>query len=478
MRFSVTALFLAAAATTALAAGPAKITRRPDSFWHHIVKGAQVQGQIGSPQSGGAHKRVDGQLANYQLRVREHDPSALGVDKVKQYSGYLDDEAKDNHLFYWFFESRSKPATDPVVLWLNGGPGCSSFIGLFEELGPATIPGENLEPVNNPYSWNANASVIFIDQPVNTGFSYSRNHTATSPAAAEDLYALLTLFFHQFPEYAKQDFFVAGESYAGHYIPAIGHEILSHKDRNINLKGLAMGNGLTDPLVQYSYYRPMVCGEGGYKAVLSDPLCQMMKDAEPECTKLIQKCYDDGKAATCSAAKSYCNLNVLSVYGGNMYDILHPDGTGKPTYATDFLNDNKTKTVLGVEVDRQYYECSDVVFEDFTSTGDWMTPAQRVVPGLLAQVPVLVYAGDIDYICNWLGNRAWTNALDWPGRSAFSSAKVSPLRLPSGREYGNVRAAQGLSFMQIYKAGHTVPEYEGEGSLDFVNRWMGGEWSK
>ncbi|MCQ6513304.1 S10 family peptidase, partial [Vibrio parahaemolyticus] len=76
-----------------------------------------------------------------------------------------------------------------------------------------------IELVNNPESWNNNASVIFLDQPVNVGYSYSGGSVSNTVAAGKDIYALLTLFFHQFPEYAKQDFHIAGESYAGHYIP-------------------------------------------------------------------------------------------------------------------------------------------------------------------------------------------------------------------------------------------------------------------
>lgn len=367
------------------------------------------------------------------------------------------------------------------MLWLNGGPGCSSFIGLFTELGPATIPNPDYKPVNNPYSWNANANVIFIDQPVNTGYSYGGNRTKSSPAAAKDIYALLTLFFSEFPEYAKQDFFVTGESYAGHYIPAIGHEILSHKDRNINLKGLAIGNGLTDPLVQYDYYRPMACGEGGYPAVITPSQCQTMKNAEAQCKSRIQACYDGASASDCRRATDFCNQNVLGVYtqgGNNVYDVLHKDGSGKKSNSTEFLNLASTKEALGVEVNRRYQMCNFNVYGDFLNAGDWMKPVQRVIPGILAQIPVLIYAGDLDYICNWLGNRAWVNALDWPGKKAFNDAKVNELRTKSGHNYGNVRAAQGFSFMQIYKAGHTVPEYEPEGSLDFLNRWIAGEWSK
>ncbi|EFY91080.1 carboxypeptidase Y precursor [Metarhizium acridum CQMa 102] len=450
----------------------------PDSFWDHIVKGAEVQDASAKP---GAHKRLDGELANYQLRIRQADPAELGVDKVKQLSGYLDDDQQDKHLFYWFFESRNDPAKDPVVLWLNGGPGCSSFVGLFDELGPATIPRADLGPVNNPYSWNSNASVIFIDQPVNVGFSYGSNITKSSQAAAKDIYAMLTLFFHQFPNYAERDFFVTGESYAGHYIPAIGAELLSHNNSNINLKGLAIGNGLTDPYIQYLYYRPTACGQGGYPAVLSPSDCQAMMDAEPECQRLIGTCYDNPGAKVCWQATTYCNRNVMGIYRrnpkNNVYDITSPVGTGKTSYASQFLSSNRTKQALGVEASRAYLKCNYKVYDDFVGDGDWMKPAHRVIPGILEKIPVLIYAGDIDYICNWLGNQAWTLGLEWPGKSALNAAKPQELRAKSGKNYGNVRAAQGLSLMQIYKAGHMVPEYEGEGSLDFLNRFMGGEWS-
>ena len=90
MRFSLTALLLAG-----LAAAQTAIHRRPDSFWDHIVKGADVQNS-----HDGIHRRLDGELAQYNLRVRQNDPAKLGVDKVKQYSGYLDDNDKDKHLFY------------------------------------------------------------------------------------------------------------------------------------------------------------------------------------------------------------------------------------------------------------------------------------------------------------------------------------------------------------------------------------------
>ncbi|KAG9971925.1 carboxypeptidase Y-like protein A, partial [Aureobasidium melanogenum] len=201
------------------------------------MKGADIQSVWVENAQGQKEREIEGKLENYSLRTKKVDPSHLGVDKVKQYSGYLDDDEDDKHLFYWFFESRNDPKNDPVILWLNGGPGCSSLTGLFMELGPSSINKDGSVKYN-PSSWNANASVIFLDQPVNVGYSYSGSSVTNTVAAGKDVYALLTLFFKQFPEYATQPFHISGESYAGHYIPVFASEILSHKKRNINLQSI------------------------------------------------------------------------------------------------------------------------------------------------------------------------------------------------------------------------------------------------
>jgi cathepsin A (carboxypeptidase C) len=312
------------------------------------------------------------------------------------------------HITIGFFESRNDPKNDPVVLWLNGGPGCSSLTGLFLELGPSSID-EKIKLHSNPYSWNSNASIIFLDQPVNVGYSYSGGSVSNTIAAGKDVYALLTLFFKQFPEYAKQDFHIAGESYAGHYIPVFTSEILSHKKRNINLKSVLIGNGLTDGLTQYEHYRPMACGDGGYKAVLSESECQAMDNALPRCQSLIQNCYDSESVWSCVPASIYCNNAMIGPYqrtGQNVYDVrgkcedesnLCYSALG---YISEYLNRKDVLEALGVEVS-SYDSCNFDINRNFLFQGDWMQPFHRLVPGILEEIPVLIYAGDADFICEF-----------------------------------------------------------------------------
>ncbi|KAI0688090.1 peptidase S10, serine carboxypeptidase [Cytidiella melzeri] len=160
---------------------------------------------------------------DYQLRVR--DPELCDTS-VKQHSGYLD-ISDGKHLFFWFFESRNSPEKAPLTLWLNGGPGCSSITGLLFELGPCSIADEGKNTTFNPYSWTLHSNVIFLDQPVNVGYSYSDDGSTvdTSPVAAEDVYAFLELFIDRYPEYAAAPFHLAAESYGGTYAPNIANVI-------------------------------------------------------------------------------------------------------------------------------------------------------------------------------------------------------------------------------------------------------------
>lgn len=354
--------------------------------------------------------------------------------------------------------------------------------GLFMELGPSSINKKG-EVVYNPSSWNSNASVIFLDQPVNVGFSYSEKSVGTSVAAGKDIYALLSLFFHQFPEYAKQDFHIAGESYGGHYVPTFAAEILSHKDRNINLQSIMIGNGCTDSAIQQDYYQPMACGKGGYPSVLSDSECQSMKNAMPRCKQLTKACEEKQSMWTCTPASIYCNNALMGPYmrtGLNPYDIRKPCGRSALCYTemedlTEYLNRRNVLDALGVEVD-DFTMCSDRVGRDFSYNYDMSQPVIKLIPDILDQIPVLVYAGDADFICNWLGNQAWTDSLEWSGHKAYSKAESKDLKLASGDKYGRVKQAEGLAFIQLFEAGHMAPFDKPEPSLDMVNRWIGGEW--
>ena len=185
--------------------------------------------------------------------------------KKDLFSGYLKTDKEGNELFYVFALSQNSPEKDPLFLWLNGGPGCSSLAGFLEEIGPIKLVEYEQRFEYNEYSWNKNASVIFIETPAGVGFTKAKNSSEfiNDTIHSASLHRGLLNFFELFPEYKENDFYISGESYAGIYIPYLVKEIINNNNKTnvtINLKGILIGNPYTfhptdfeDSMVEFGY---------------------------------------------------------------------------------------------------------------------------------------------------------------------------------------------------------------------------------
>lgn len=178
---------------------------------------------------------------------------------IESYSGYLTvDEKHGSNLFFWFFPAMNGAANAPVILWLQGGPGASSLYGLFEEHGPFSVGKSHGLTLRN-HTWVSTHSVLYVDNPVGTGYSFTSDdagYSTDQSSVGLNMYEALVQFFTLFFEYRKNDFYVTGESYAGKYVPAVSYAIHLNNPGaqvKINLKGLAIGNGLVDPFYQLFY---------------------------------------------------------------------------------------------------------------------------------------------------------------------------------------------------------------------------------
>lgn len=412
---------------------------------------------------------------------------------VKSLSGYFQvDEKLDKNYFFWFFESRSQPSTDPLVIWLTGGPGCSSQLALLSENGPCSVTEDGLNTKNNPYSWTSNANVLWVDQPAGVGFSYGVKNDHNQTMVAEDMYHFVQEFLIAHPEYSTNDFFIFGESYGGHYVPAISNRIyngnLNNEGLHVNLKGVAVGNGLTDPLTQYQYYPAMAMNNTyGVKAVTEEQY-QKMVDHMPLCLNLIKAC--QANTEKCEQAYTYCNLMETTPYynsGLNPYDIRIPCGDSDLCY--DFSN---IETFLNLESTRQALHVSDKVKSwescntavDMMFVNDWMIRYQdKLIPLLEDNIRVLIYAGDTDFICNWMGNDAWTKELKWSGKNSFNKENdvewyfndyVTNEVVNGGLvRTANAQKGEGkLTFLRVYGGGHMVPTDVPNSALALLNTFL------
>ncbi|KAK9265555.1 hypothetical protein L1049_021561 [Liquidambar formosana] len=216
-------------------------------------------------------------------------PGFNGTFPSKHYSGYVTiDGDPPKNLFYYLVVSERNPSKDPVVLWLNGGPGCSSFDGFVYEHGPFNFeegkPKGSLPKLHlNPYSWSKVSNIIYLDSPAGVGFSYSKNTTYYETGdlqTASDTHNFLLKWYRQFPEFLKNPFYIAGESYAGVYVPTLASEVVkgiqSRAKPIINFKGYMIGNGVTDENFDGNALVPFAHGMG----LISEDI---YKDVEATC---------------------------------------------------------------------------------------------------------------------------------------------------------------------------------------------------
>uniref|UniRef100_K3Y7H4 Carboxypeptidase n=1 Tax=Setaria italica TaxID=4555 RepID=K3Y7H4_SETIT len=193
----------------------------------------------------------------------------------KHYAGYVTvDEASERSLFYYLALSERDPAADPVVLWLNGGPGCSSFDGFVYGNGPfnfepGTKPGGLPKLRLNPYSWSKVSNIMYLDSPAGVGMSYSLNksdYTTGDLKTAADAHKFLLKWFELYPEFQSNPFYISGESYAGVYIPTITDEVVKGIQKGvkprINFKGYLIGNPGTDVDYDFNSFVPFAHGMG------------------------------------------------------------------------------------------------------------------------------------------------------------------------------------------------------------------------
>ncbi|KAL0425667.1 UNVERIFIED_CONTAM: Serine carboxypeptidase-like 40 [Sesamum radiatum] len=311
--------------------------------------------------------------------------------RFQQYGGYVMVNRTAGRAFYYYFvEAHHSHHSLPLLLWLNGGPGCSSLaFGAMEELGPFRVHSDGKTLYQNKYAWNHAANILFLESPAGVGFSYSNTTsdvvTGGDKRTAIDNYTFLMHWLERFPEYKNRDFYIAGESYAGHYVPELAHTILHHNQEAgktiINLKGIIMGNALmndeTDMKGMYEYLAS--------RAMISDETWkQILKycDFSDKATQLSDECNE----ATDEADISTDGIDIYNIYAplcSNSSLTRKPKNTSAVNfdpcsdyYVQAYLNRPDVQQALHANITRipyQWQPCSDVI-------GKWDDSLSIVIP--------------------------------------------------------------------------------------------------
>ncbi|XP_019162575.1 PREDICTED: serine carboxypeptidase-like 31 [Ipomoea nil] len=441
-----------------------------------------------------SNKKISDSLGNGDLVTELPGQPSVGF---RHYAGYVTvNENNGRALFYWFYESLTLPEEKPLVLWLNGGPGCSSVgYGATQEIGPFLVDSDGSGLTANPYSWNREANLLFLESPIGVGFSYS-NMSADfvnlgDDFAANDAYTFLHKWFLKFPSFRTRAFYIAGESYAGKYVPQLAELIVDkNKDPSlsIDLRGVLLGNPETSDaedwkgIVDYAWSHAIISDET-HSIILES--CDFNSNdtwSNKDCTQAIDEVY-----------RQYKEIDMYSLYTSVCIDSL-PSSDDNSSEAV-FKSSSKMvmpRLMGGYDpcldgYTKSYYNRPDVQKALHASDGhnlkdwricnmslfyDWSYQKDSVLPIyhklIAAGLKIWVYSGDTDGRVPVLSTRYSISALGLPITQAwrpwYHQKQVG----------GWVQEYKGLTFATFRGAGHAVPTFKPSESLAFFSSFISG----
>ncbi|GMP82203.1 hypothetical protein CsSME_00036621 [Camellia sinensis var. sinensis] len=411
----------------------------------------------------------------------------------EQYSGYVTvDDKKQRALFYYFVEAEIDPPSKPLVLWLNGGPGCSSLgVGAFSENGPFRPSGKVL--VRNGYSWNREANILYLETPIGVGFSYSTDSSSyvavNDKITARDNLVFLHRWFAKFPQYRNRSLFITGESYAGHYVPQLAELIIqfNKKDKLFNLKGIALGNPVLEFATDFNSRAEFFWSHG----LISDSTYKLFTST-CNYSRYVSEYYRGSVSPTCSRVMSLIRIETSRYV--DKYDVtldvcissvlsqskvLTPQQVAETVdvcvedETVSYLNRRDVQNALHARLIgvKRWLVCSNILDYELL---DLEIPTISIVGKLIKSgIPMLVYSGDQDSVIPLIGSRTLVHGLaeeiglktTVPYRVWFAGMQVGGWT----QVYDDV-----LSFATIRGASHEAPFSQPERSLVLFKAFLGG----
>lgn len=450
-------------------------------------------------------------------------PGLTPQPKYRSYSGYmLVNETHGRYLHYYFVESQSNPTRDPVLFWTNGGPGCSSMGGFLTEHGPFLNDNDGNVHENN-YSWNKIVNMIFLEHPAGVGYSYTNTSADmdryNDNIVAEDVNSFLRQWFAGFPEFQQNEFYVSGESYAGHYVPAITERVhdgnMKGESPKINLKGFLIGNGISDAesddnsvpfflagnqIVPTSEYQDgLVKCKGNFHKYANLPECaaalnkmqSRLNGYDPY--DIYDQCFSDPfmmrstKAQTLEnsapkrrfefrqrlekAAKRHNTHPLFALNKITLTPYIAPCVSIGST--EKYMNRADVKKAFHVRSDLKWEDCNMRINEGYDWTFETVLPKYDKLSK--AGYRLVHYSGDVDVAVNGLGTQ----------ESMRKFAETTGQRVVKqwGPWYGedNLIAGQWIkyervSYLTVRGAGHMVPTNRPAQALLLLKKYLAGEF--
>ncbi|KAI8338550.1 Alpha/Beta hydrolase protein [Chlamydoabsidia padenii] len=345
---------------------------------------------------------------------------------------------KDNYL-YLFYPSHNKASDDPLILWLNGGPGCHSMKGALASIGPCLLTPDGNNTLPNPYTWNEYASLLFLDQikAIGTGSGDDNSTSVTPSLAAKQIYLILQ-------KYRPKSLVIAGESHAGIYLAALSDLVLRQnrliergirKGTHLPLKSIIIGNAWTGPQTLLTNHHTFECD----------------KDSKGRCDKMESSSYSQSLMAPSQS-------KWISIPSG-----IYCEHTPLDPYVA---KDNVKRCPH-----EKYIYAIEQSLEPNANNQDPLTDySPSIVRALHQGIAVLIYTGDK----HWRRNKAWALAMNWNGKQEFNTVKdeevyTHGMEIPTGQ----ARSFDKLTFLHVFDAGKTAISDQPVVFKDFImEKWL------
>nr|VDD64331.1 unnamed protein product [Brassica oleracea] len=341
-------------------------------------------------------------------------------------SGYIGiGEKEEVQSFYYFIKSERNPLEDPLLIWLSGGPGCSSISGLLFENGPLAMKldvynGTLPSLVSTTYSWTKvhTSVIIYLDQPVETGFSYSRTllvNKLSDSGEAKRIHEFLQKWLGKHEEFSSNPFYVGGDSYSGMVVPALVQEISKGNyqccNPPINLQGYVLGNPMTERKTDDNHRIPYAHG----MALISDELYESLKrickgeytyvdPLNTKCLKLVEEYH-----------KVHVELNLVDTLILQPWCKTENPDCYKPYYrcllVTYWANDKTVRKALQINEESigEWVRCRYGI----PYTYDIISSVPYHKNNSINGYPSLIFSGDHDMSVPYLGTQAWIRSLNY-----------------------------------------------------------------
>jgi carboxypeptidase C (cathepsin A) len=422
------------------------------------------------------------------------------------YSGYLS-ASETKKLHYVFTESLDSPSTDPILIWFNGGPGCSSMLGFIQENGPRVVNDGEDYLLENKDTWNTRANVLWLESPAGVGWSTGTKEDQTTDDLQQSIDALAALqdWYVKFPEFKSNELFISGESYAGIYVPYLAYQIdlnnrksdYSKQFESINLKGYMVGNGCTDwtfdstadtatyanfniiPQSWWNQYTELNCYSGPVELWTKPKSCiPLQAKIQAKVSKL--NWYDlyrpllnfklgeedrMGETVIDGEVKTYkrgMTMQEYTPWAGQLE-------TNEPQirlndFVTDYMNLPETREAFNIPSDvPAWQQCSNIDYTIGPESSRWIYPL------LKDKYRMMFYSGDTDAAVATYGSKQWINDLGWKVVDEWRTWETN------GQVSGFTEKRDGLDFYTIKGVGHMAPQWKRGPVNNMIMSWIHGQ---